>query len=233
MTQLPSFKTPVLECRWAHIKDPDTQYDKNGVYHIDLVLDKNNPEHKKLVQHLRSFRPDGAANDVGKTDKDDPTKFIVKCKQQAWVEDSSGKKHNIVPVVYDSQARRVVNVPLIGNGSKVSVSITPRPYSKSMKGGGVRLQPEAIQIVELVEFVAEAPTHDFAPVDGGFTVPEGPGFTPVDGGYQEDSGQPKAQTPENVEQPPLEAYDDFDNFDQGQPQQQQQPMANPGDFEDF
>lgn len=158
---------PTCEVEWAFIAEPDTAFDKDGIYQIDMVLDTKNEAHKEFLKQLKSLLPDGAKNMPWKQDEENKNIFKVKCKQKAKV-----GKFTFKPRVFDAKGTPLTTVPVIGNGSTVNIQIEVREYD--MKGGGIRLNPVAIQIVNLVEYVAEeteeTTDNPFGSVDGGFTV---------------------------------------------------------------
>lgn len=158
--------TPTVEARWAFISTPDTKYNKDGIYQIDLMFDKTIKEHAAFLNALRDMLPNGATNKPWKVDPEDPNLLAVKCKQNAKV-----GKFEFKPRVFDMRGTPIKEVPLIGNGTTVNVQVELRPYD--MQGGGVRLNPVAIQIVKLVEFKEESsPEADspFGVVEGDFAV---------------------------------------------------------------
>jgi len=178
MSDFKRFMSPIVECRHAHVKNADVKYNKGGIYQIDLVMDRSSDEHRAFVKLLSDLRPDGAKNSVCKVSTEEPGIGIIKCKQSAVVNAGAGKVYEgFQPKVFDAQGKHITNIPLMGNGSKVRVEVEPRPYT--LQGGGVRLRPVAIQIVDLVPYEAEpgsTPTPDstsnFSPVEGSYVSNE-------------------------------------------------------------
>ena len=187
--------TPVVPVTWAYIDKPDTAYDADGIYQADLHFDVNVPEQKEFLSVLKKAIPAGAANMPYKKDKDTGL-YVVKVKQKAVVT-VKGKTYTFKPKVFDASGRIIVNVPKIGNGSRVAMQIELRPYT--MKGAGVRLNPLAMQIVELVEFKEEdSANNDACP------------FAKVDGFKQETFGDAPKPKADDIQEPPFDdgSFDD-------------------------
>lgn len=214
--------SPIVECRYAHIKHPDREFSSSGIYQIDLLFDRQNPEHREFVSMLQKLRPSNAKNNVWKLDSKDDPYVVVKCKQNARVQDRTGKVYEgFQPIVYDSKGQRINDIPLFGNGTKVRVRIEPRPYT--LQGGGVRLRPVAIQIVELVPYEEQSENEKPASDSMGFDAVEGSFVAQSDGFRDETQGggddMPPAAAPQQAP-----AMDDYAGFDDG---------AQAPDFEDF
>lgn len=204
MTDQKLYMSPICEVMHAHVKQPDTKFSKTGIYQLDLVMDRSNPEHREFVQTLSALRPENSKNPVCKVESREAPTGLVKCKQNAVVQGAGGKTYEgFQPVVFDAKGNKLTTIPLIGNGSKIRVQVEPRPYT--LQGGGVRLRPVAIQIVELVPYEAES-SEPAAPKVGGFGA--------VEGSFVADE-QPQPEPGfDAVNQPP--AYDDVPpGFDGG------------------
>lgn len=222
------YMSPIVECQHAHVKQPDTKFSKTGIYQIDLVMERNNPEHRAFVQELSALRPEGAKNPVCKVESKDAPTGIVKCKQNAVVQGAGGKTYEgFQPVVFDAQGNKLNTIPLMGNGTKVRVQVEPRPYT--LQGGGVRLRPVAIQIVDLVPYEADADTPANPSAVGGFGAVEGGSFV----ADEKPQAEPGFDAVPGNEPP---AYDDIPpQFDGGMDDGFGEPAgAQAGqDYEDF
>lgn len=88
------------------------------------------------------------------------------------------------PEVVDSSLRPVPKTTLIGNGSKVRVSINP--YTTTIKGKEVTGHTLlGVQVLELVPYVANIRPSNFSKTTG-FTVPSEAAFTDVNVSSNED-----------------------------------------------
>lgn len=171
--QFPKVMSPTVEVNWAFLDKPDTKFDSVGYYQADLVFDVTNPEHKKFLGQLKSMLPDGAKNTPWKQDAEQKNIFVVKVKQKAEVKGFSFK-----PKMFDCNGNPIVNPPVIGNGTTINAQLEVREYD--LKGGGIRLNPVAIQIVDLVEYSEEE--DEEGTVDNGSNP-----FGAVDGSFKQDS----------------------------------------------
>jgi len=152
------FTTPVGTALWPHLNTPDTKFDKDGSYSVNLILDKEETETIKtqLSKVLEEFIATGESVSKKKAalpikeDKDkegNPTgNYQIKFKLRA-VGQSRGERWEQRPSLFDSQG-----IPLtedIGNGSKIKVGAEVVPYSTAMAGTGVSLRLKAVQVIEL------------------------------------------------------------------------------------
>lgn len=184
--------TPICEAYWAQIKTPDYKYDSNGVYKIKLAFNKTIKEHKDFLNSLKAHLPTGAQNKPWKVSEDDSNIILVEAKQPAEVS-SGGKTYTFKPAVFDASGGKVTDIPLIGNGSTVRCNLEVRSYDA--RGGGIRLNPKAIQLVNLIEYEA--------PVDNVFGAVEGGSYV-----ASEQTMAPANEAPANTNKEP-EDDDDF------------------------
>ena len=77
----------------------------------------------------------------------------------------------------------------VGGGSKVRVAFTPIPFAFENKKVGLSLRMEAVQVIELAQYVPSSP---FDSVEGGFTADEP---TPFDGDDKPGDDKPGDDTP--------------------------------------
>ena len=150
---------------YAKVFQPDTQFNSNGVYSVDLIkpeaeaaelsdflegmVKQRLAEEKKidskvnLATHL-PFAPnkDKEGNETGET------KF--KFKLDAKVNGRNGV-YEQKPVVVDAKRKPMSGDNLIGNGSIVQVAFEPRTWVASGKCG-VKLHLKAVQVVDLVSY---------------------------------------------------------------------------------
>tara|TARA_R100000697_G_scaffold95582_2_gene107495 strand:- start:32 stop:631 length:600 start_codon:yes stop_codon:yes gene_type:complete len=152
------FTTPVGTALWPHLNEPDTKFDKDGSYSVNLILDKQETEtiKSKLSDILKEFMSSGQsksnkkANLPIKEDKDQDGKptgmYQIKFKLKA-VGQSRGERWEQRPALFDSQGQPLSEQ--IGNGSKIKVGAEVVPYSTAMAGTGVSLRLKAVQVIEL------------------------------------------------------------------------------------
>jgi len=181
--------SPICEAQWVFLREPCRDYNS---YEIDLILNpRGNAEHKAFMTGLKNLLPQGSNTTPWRARQEHPGEYILKLRQKAQVKGKDGRLVDIKPAVYDANANIMPDVPLIGNGSKLCVSIEVRSYSYSGKVG-IRLNPEAVQIVELVPYVPKDSASN--PFSGGDSS-TGPELTPPNAGFQPVAG---AQVPAQV-----------------------------------
>ena len=141
---------------WASIVSPNTTFDSDGVWSIDVGnLDKKNIEIAKN---------DGLEI---KNKGDDRGDFVT-VKRKVRRKDGSMNK---APEVKDAQKRTMINT-LIGNGSEVNVLYST--YEWEFKGrSGVSADLRAIQVTNLVPYNVDADADEaFEVVPDGFVSNE-------------------------------------------------------------
>ena len=152
------FTTPVGTALWPHLNEPDTKFDKDGSYSVNLVLNKEETENikSKLSEVLQEFISSGESKTNKKAplpikeDKDQDGKptgnYQIKFKLRA-VGQSRGERWEQRPALFDSQLQPCTDV--IGNGSRIKVGAEVVPYSTAMAGTGISLRLKAVQVIEL------------------------------------------------------------------------------------
>lgn len=150
--------TDIGTALWPHLNEPDTKYDKDGSYSVNLVLNKEGTEKVKVVmaQVLEEFIASGesttkksAAVPIKEdTDKEGkPTgDYQIKFKLKA-VGQSKGERWEQRPALFDSNGEPMSEV--IGNGSKIAIGCEVVPYSTALAGTGVTLRLKAVFVIDL------------------------------------------------------------------------------------
>jgi hypothetical protein len=167
-----NFNTPLGTAKYPHLNKPDTAFDVEGKYKLELMFSAS--EAKPMMELINN----SAKAEFGKSqyrvpysvdDETGDVAFKASSKYQPAFVDTIG---NPVPVN---------GLPKMGGGSKLKMQAYLNVYTVSgSKGVSITLQ--AIQIVEAVQGMNGAPT--FEVVEGGFTVD--PSAVYVDEGGQED-----------------------------------------------
>lgn len=155
---------------WAKVFEPDTKFDSNGVYSVNLLVPEL--EAQGLCEYLDKvvedkFNEEVKANpkkrntlstrkgydyhydqDGNKTDQ-----LEFKFKLKAKVQTRSGDMYDQKPIVVDAKRNPMDIDTLIGNGSKIKVAFEPYPYvMASTKQVGVSLRLKGVQVIDLVEY---------------------------------------------------------------------------------
>ena len=139
---------------WASIVAPNTTFDSDGVWSIDVCnLDKKN---------LDIVKKDGL---TVKNKGDDRGDFVTVKRK---VRNQKSGELNRAPTVVDAQKRAMMNTA-VGNGSVVNVKYNPYEWEfAGRKGIGANLN--AIQVVDLVPYSSDSDGEDFEVVADGFST---------------------------------------------------------------
>mgnify|MGYP004602787429 CR=1 FL=1 len=142
---------------------PDTKFNTDGLYHVNLLLDPEEDstqkfvarldeeyekaleaikEEKKLKKLKEGSRPYSVDDETGKVRLKFNMKAIVRPKGKDEFEQKPG--------IVDAK-KKPINVN-IGGGSIIKVAFEPVPYYNAAAGSGVSLRLKAVQVIELVEY---------------------------------------------------------------------------------
>lgn len=184
--------TPIGSAIWCKVVEPDYRYNPKGIYEVSVVLQKDVSTTDKFVESLTRVLEQASTeaksgvgdmklappkikslnvNDVYKDeyDKDGNETGNIIFKFSLKEVDDLPEGKNKIPV-FDSQGKKIVNVPLVGNGSKIRVKGYANPYYMAATNTiGIALKWEALQIVDLVAYEG---SDGFDAVDGGFSEDE-------------------------------------------------------------
>ena len=129
---------PVLNGKayWASVVTPNTTFDEDGVYSIDLAVDEENK--KSAVSEGLSIK-----------NKGDERGDFVTIKRKAKRKDGS---LNRAPDIMDNMKRPLQNT-LIGNGSTVNVLFKTYEWNhKPTNRSGKSAALQAVQVVNLIPY---------------------------------------------------------------------------------
>lgn len=193
--------TPKGYAQYPYLKDPDTKFNPDGDYKVNLAMDDNEATGKliaKLQETLEDFydNDEEVAKAVAKGRKvimsdiyenDEEGRIVLKFKQKAKITKKNGEKINIKLPQFDSRGKPM-EAANIGRDSVIKVNFSVRPYYlPTTKTCGLSLRPVAIQVIQLNEF------------SGGGGTAESYGFGDEGEGYEAPSKEP------------LEEFDDDEN----------------------
>lgn len=174
LTQHPKLKGKWIitgTCEWAKVFTPDTNFDKNGVYSIDILVTEEEAEdlkeklmpiaeehYKELCKDKPVLKKQGSVVDFIREKYDEEGEVIglsVQLKQRAKVySEKQGKMLEFNVSVLDGQGNKMDGSQLIGNGSTVSCIFEPAPYfAANDKKVGVTLRGLShVKVLELEEY---------------------------------------------------------------------------------
>lgn len=159
---------------WIKEGHPDTRFDANGLYKIDVTLSAAEGEalqaeaeavRDAYADELRAQLPAAKAKklkiaDVPIEEQEDGT-YLIKTKMKAKIESKKGT-FTQSPKVFDASGKPMFNevVDSEGNvareavdvrgGSVVRVAFEAVPYESSLMGVGVTFRLKAVQVIKLV-----------------------------------------------------------------------------------
>ena len=132
---------------YAHVDKPDTRFNKEGSYTLDLACDPNeNKQLEEFCSEIRALKPEKAENVPWSMNEEN--QLVIKFKS------------SYAPKMFDTNNNEIeVGESKLGRGSKVKVSCVPNVYDAF--GGGVNLYLNAVQILELVPYGGSAKDFGF------------------------------------------------------------------------
>lgn len=174
------FTTPKGLAQYPTLKTPDTKFNPEGDYKVNLVMEddeKTNSLVAKLEAALEDFyeNDDNVKQAISKGrkvvtqdiyEKDEEGRIVMKFKQKAVITKKDGSKIPVKIRQFDSKGKPIdVN---IGRDSVIKVSFTANPYyMPSTRTCGLSLRLLAVQVISLNEFGdASASSYGFEEEEG-------------------------------------------------------------------
>ena len=156
--------TPTGVAQWPRLNEPDTKFDKDGVYSVSLRLPKDDAtELVSTISNVLYEFVDELSKGKKKSPKlaplpikdvtdaeDNPTGEVeIRFKMRA-VGGSGSDRWEQRPALFDSAGKPMSET--IGGGSRIKIGAEVVPYNTAMAGAGVTLRLKAVQVIELVEY---------------------------------------------------------------------------------
>lgn len=148
--------TPTGVALYPWLNKPDTEYNKDGEYKVNLVLSQKDA--KPIIDSINEIFSENIKNEMKKQNKK-----TIKTANPPYADelDDDGKPTgNIIfkfkskaaykPAIFDASGETVIN-PQIWGGSEIRVNAALYPYFVSTIGAGVSLKLRAVQVIALVE----------------------------------------------------------------------------------
>lgn len=133
------FVSPRGIARFPYLTSPDTKFDPEGKYRVDLELDASEREAKEFLMSLDK--------DVAEFSKDARRPFKRDDDSGMYIVRFGSK---FKPNVFDATRNRIPDEVNVGSGSVVKVAFEKHFYPGF--GGGMNLYLKAVQVIELVEY---------------------------------------------------------------------------------
>lgn len=208
MAQAPNvFTTPKGIAQYPWLSKPDTKFDEEGQYKVNLILSQEDA--KPLIQQIN----ESFAQNLKEETKKNKGKDIKTANPPYSDElDDDGKPTgNIVikfkskaiypPAIFDAQGN-VMKDSNIWGGSEIRVNGSIAPYYVPLIGAGVSLRLRAVQVIEYVEGgTGSADRFGFEEVEGGF-VQEEPASAAA--AFPTEEASSVNTTTETIEEPKLQ-----------------------------
>ena len=142
--------TPVGIASYPHLNKPDTRFDDDGVYQVDLIFNRKDAAIiEKIVNPLMNGgKHNPIKEELGEDEK--PTgNYKVKFKMKAMIK-VNGNHIKQQPVLTDTKGNRMR--AQVGGGSQLRIAYQAIPFSQGQ--GGVTLRMKAVRVLDLVEYTA-------------------------------------------------------------------------------
>lgn len=201
-------RSPKGVAQWPHLSKPSTNFNKDGTYEVDLILDPADPEVQNFVASLEELRdakcPGGqfpVKEQLGK-DKKTPTGMLqVKFRS------------SFRPALFDSRRNPLSPEVQIGSGSVIRVAYTENVYEavRGAPNGGVNCYLQGVQVLELVEYVGKDAESLGFEEEEGYEVEPGQTAATFEGGNEKAPGPataPKQTTAPRVAAPAASPVED-------------------------
>lgn len=189
--------SPKGKASYPRLNKPDTKFDPNGVYKAPLLVDTDEQaggEFKELLDDLadqafeqavkqaveagayktealarkKVTRADLPYTVVEDEDGEETSVIKVNFKMKAHVVTKKGDEFDLKPKVFDAHKNELAKCPAVYSGSILRVAFKPVFWYTKKLGAGVKLQMEAVQIIELVSGSegGDADSYGFGEEDG-------------------------------------------------------------------
>lgn len=165
------FVTPVGVAVYPHLVRPDTKFDSDGVYTVQLAIEAK--EAVGIIDQLQNARDKFAAEfadespknkakiakariaDVFDDEVDDEGELtgrvLIRAKQKAIIRGRDGEEYVKTVKLFDAQNNRITPSSVWGGSRLILAGVLIPYYMASTKEVGVSLRLGAAQILELVE----------------------------------------------------------------------------------
>jgi hypothetical protein len=168
--------TPAGIAKWPHLIKPDYKFKDDGEFHTKLRIGAEDFEElREKIMEIYDSAVKAAKASNAKTKKKPPKAFdppflfdeesneyeISFKSKYSWVDrETKEVKTRVIPL-FDASGAPIKNKDLkIGNGTLMRVSFTIDPFHTAL-GVGVSLKLEAVKILNLVEYGANADSFGF------------------------------------------------------------------------
>lgn len=162
----PRYTTPLGVAQYPWLVEPDTKFNPDGDYKVNMLFAKWTPELKYIVNDLNQMLEEyyqaiitdpkyaKNASKIQKADiweEDCDGDIVMKFKQKAIIKSIKGT-HEVKIPIFDSKGKPLSDIKL-GGGSHIKLCFSAAPYYvPSTRMCGLSLRPVAVQVIELKEW---------------------------------------------------------------------------------
>lgn len=214
MAKKPKFTrvvTPEGIAKFPWITKADTQFNAEGEYKVDLLLDPDDEDTKGLVKAIddaieahvaelkkaKKMKKNTKVNYPYKedTDEDDNETGLIAFtfKQKKVIKPKNGEPFSVTIPIVDSKGKKIQSPPPIYGGSRIAVSadLVPYPFGENAKvgsiGAGVTMRLVAVQLIEPAEYEKD---YGFGTHDDGYVADDAPAAESDDPGPGDEDAPP-------------------------------------------
>ena len=155
--------SPKGTASYPRLNEPDTKFNPDGTYSVNLELDVSGQTTEFLEQITKiyedAYGKECQARSSNKLKKasmpwtEQDGKVTVKAKLNAKGKAADGRTWDQRPALFDSKGNPIPqDSAKIGSGSTMRMSVEVAPYYTAMVGFGVSLRLRAVQIITLVQY---------------------------------------------------------------------------------
>lgn len=173
------YVTPVGVANYPRLNEPDTKFNPDGEYKVNLEFDPEDPKVKSFIEKLEAIQQEAfdefqkdSKRKLGLADvyeETDDGMYSIKFKQKAKIKMKDGKIIDVNIPIFDAKGVPMKDAPIIGKDSKIKISFTIMPYClQTTKQVGLSLRPVAVQVIDLHEYTGggTADAYGFEAEDG-------------------------------------------------------------------
>lgn len=191
---LEAVMTPFGEAEWAHLVTPDTKFNPEGDYKVNLILEGDEATaFKEQIEAVRTEalgiyteaakngtkpgrKPKAVkASDIMPFEEMEDGKIAFKLKRKASYIKETGEKVEFEVTLVDAKGKKIKDTENlnIGNGSVIRGRVQLLPYNMATSGVGVSLRLMDVQIKKLVEYSATSAYDAVDEGDDAYVVDDG------------------------------------------------------------
>lgn len=157
--------TPEGTAKFPWLTEPDTRFNPDGEYSVNLIIPEDDPKTQALVAKIEKIWEDFKKTLKGAKLKQTPTlgfdkeytddgdetgNLIFKFKAKTGYTDDKGNRKELQPPkLFDAKLKPMTNGVPVWGGSTMIVNFTPQAYDHG-KNLGITLRLNACQIIQLV-----------------------------------------------------------------------------------